>query len=635
MVADNGKRYSSAPLLLKWWIGYGALCSCAGWILSRVHQLNPAGYAVTAVVGALSVAMFSRRRKFRLPRRRFLHPLSAIFLLLAAGAFIGGANHPANNYDMLTYRLPRMLHWLAAGGWQWIHTYNQRMNYSATGWEWAATPLLLLRGNTSWFFLLNIISYLLLPGLLFAVLRQFGVSGRVAWVWMWLFPAGLNFVMQAGSGANDTISVVYLLAAIYFAGRARTHRSLEDCVWSAISAALLTGCKASNLPLMLPCAIALLPALPIMQRRPVATTCFLMVALFSSFAPNMALNFRFTHDWAGSPHDEGHLKIHNPIAGLIGNGLQLTVWNLQPPLMPGSGKVNDLMDHVLPGSVVNLLARDFPRFSIHLGEMPQEEGSGLGLAITVMVGISLVSAMRRATPTLAFPRRTGGGDRLWQKLTLVGGLLALLAFMCSLGSESAARLAAPYYLFLLIPLLLIPINAILVRRRWWMGCAILASLAGLPGLLLTPSRPLLPLPRIAATLAEKHPDSATAQRMETVYRVYADRADSLASLRRYLPTDAGIIGFVCSDDDSEVSLWLPLGSRKVFDLMPDDTAADLQVAGVKYIVVGAAGLAQRGSSIEEFLAHYGGKIIGQEKIIVKVLRGAEDWYVVDVGAAKG
>ncbi len=113
----------------------------------------------------------------------------------------------------------------------------------------------------------------------------------------------------------------------------------------------------------------------------------------------MALNFKYTHDWAGSPHDEGHLKIHNPIAGLIGNGLQLAVWNLQPPLMPGSGKINDVMDGALPASIMDLLARDFPRFSIHLGEMPQEEGSGLGLAIVVMVGISLVGAMLCSAPT--------------------------------------------------------------------------------------------------------------------------------------------------------------------------------------------------------------------------------------------
>jgi hypothetical protein len=251
------------------------------------------------------------------------------------------------------------------------------------------------------------------------------------------------------------------------------------------------------------------------------------------------------------------------------------------------------------------------------------------LAITVMAGISLIGAMRRTAPTLALPRSTGGGERVWLKLIVVTGLLALLAFMCSLGSESAARLAAPYYPFLLIPLLRLRINATLVRRKWWMACAILASLAGLPGLVLTPARPLLPMPRIAANLAEQHPQSATAQRMATVYRIYADRADSLAPLRPFLPADAGTIGFVCSDDDSEFSLWLPLGSRKVFDLTPDDTAADLQAADVHYVVVGAAGLAQRGSNIDEFLARYGGKIIGKEKIIVKVLRGPEDWYVVE------
>jgi hypothetical protein len=220
----------------------------------------------------------------------------------------------------------------------------------------------------------------------------------------------------------------------------------------------------------------------------------------------------------------------------------------------------------------------------------------------------------------------------WRKLTILSGVLVLLVFMCSLGSESAARLAAPYYTFLLIPILLLGVNASLVRTRWWMACAVLASLAGLPGLVLTPARPLLPMQKISADFLEQHPESALAQRMATVYRVYADRADSLAPLRKYLPSDAVNVGFVCSDDDSEVSLWLPLGSRKVFDLVPEDTAGDLQAADVRYVVVGAAGLTQRGTNIDEFLARYGGRIIGQEKIIVKVLRGAEDWYVVDTRA---
>ena len=165
---------------------------------------------------------------------------------------------------------------------------------------------------------------------------------------------------------------------LYFAGRMRINRSIEDFGWGVISTALLSGCKASNLPLMLPCLIALLPALPVMQRRPVAATSLLLVSLFSSFAPSMALNFKYTHDWAGSPHDEGHLKIHNPIAGLIGNGLQLAVWNLQPPLMPGSGKINDVMDHAVPASIGICWRAIFRGFRFILGRCRRRRDRGWG-----------------------------------------------------------------------------------------------------------------------------------------------------------------------------------------------------------------------------------------------------------------
>ena len=110
----------------------------------------------------------------------------------------------------------------------------------------------------------------------------------------------------------------------------------------------------------------------------------------------------------------------------------------------------------------------------------------------------------------------------------------------------------------------------------------------------TPARPLLPMQKISAGIVSRRPECRSARGCDG-YRVYADRADSLAPLRKYLPSDAVNVGFVCSDDDSEVSLWLPLGSRKVFDLVPEDTAGDLQTADVRIHCCrgGGAGAADR------------------------------------------
>ena len=60
-----------------------------------------------------------RWQKFR---RRFRRPLPLAFLIVAALAFLGGAIYAPDNYDALTYRLPRILNWLAAGHWTWIST---------------------------------------------------------------------------------------------------------------------------------------------------------------------------------------------------------------------------------------------------------------------------------------------------------------------------------------------------------------------------------------------------------------------------------------------------------------------------------------------------------------------------------
>ena len=143
--------------------------------------------------------------------------------------------------------------------WFWIHTPDYRMNDRACGIEWLSAPLLLFTKSDRALFLLNFIPFLLLPGLIFSVFTRLGVRARVAWQWMWLLPTGYDFLLQAGSIANDTFPTVYALAAVDFAARAWQSRRAADLWHSILAAALLTGAKASNLPLLLPWAILIFP----------------------------------------------------------------------------------------------------------------------------------------------------------------------------------------------------------------------------------------------------------------------------------------------------------------------------------------------------------------------------------------
>jgi hypothetical protein len=141
-------------------------------------------------------------------QKRFQRPGPLLFLIIAALSLLSGALYPALNYDANAYRLPRVMHWLWAGQWHWIHTFDSRMNIAACGMEWLSAPLILFTHNDRFLFLINSFSYLMLPGLIFSVFTRSQVRSRVAWWWAWLLSSGWCFALQAGSVANDSFAAI-------------------------------------------------------------------------------------------------------------------------------------------------------------------------------------------------------------------------------------------------------------------------------------------------------------------------------------------------------------------------------------------------------------------------------------------
>src|SRR5471032_2725062 len=231
------------------WLWVSAFASAAGWTLSAIGQLNRTGYGI--VFTAFVIFLFLGRKELGLVPggkifcwekflRRFRRLLPICFAALAVLIFLGGAIYPPSNYTGLNYREARVLQWLAHAHWLWIHTPNYRMNDRACGFEWLTAPLILFLKSDRALFLVNFIPFLLLPGLIYSVLTRLGVRARVAWHWMWLLPTGYDFLLQAGSIANDTFPAVYALAAVDFAARTWSSRRPADLWHSILAAALLT-----------------------------------------------------------------------------------------------------------------------------------------------------------------------------------------------------------------------------------------------------------------------------------------------------------------------------------------------------------------------------------------------------------
>src|SRR5436190_17640792 len=119
------------------WVFLSAILSLAGWVFSYFGVLSTVSYAWMTAGIAISSAFYLRRfpveratwkRRMRKLWRRFRSGLPRFYAVLAFLALLGALIHAPNNHDALSYRVPRMLHWLADGRWNWLDVTDSRMN---------------------------------------------------------------------------------------------------------------------------------------------------------------------------------------------------------------------------------------------------------------------------------------------------------------------------------------------------------------------------------------------------------------------------------------------------------------------------------------------------------------------------
>ena len=199
MTSDrSSKHIPSGAVWLGHWILFGAACNVAGWSLSAIHQLNAIGLLLVIPAAWILMARLIGLGWPPLPssstatrwRKRFSKPFPAAFLLLATLSFVGGFLYAPNNFDALIYRMPRVCHWLMAEQWEWISTTKNNLNTRSAGFEWWTAPMFAILRTDRLVFLINLVSFLFLPGLIFSLFRQMGVAHKVARAWMWLLPTG-------------------------------------------------------------------------------------------------------------------------------------------------------------------------------------------------------------------------------------------------------------------------------------------------------------------------------------------------------------------------------------------------------------------------------------------------------------
>ena len=611
------------PTLVLLWVWVCAYLNCAGWALSALHKLNAVGYAVALALGFVGLLVWRkqtsahlfpevRRQKYL---RRFRKPFPLAFLILAVMAFLGGAIHAPTNYDALAYREPRVLHWLAAEHWYWIHTIFPRVNNRSCGIEWVSAPVLALLKTDRLLFLINTVSFLLLPGLVFSLFTRLGVRRRVAWHWMWLVPTGYCFLVQAGSIGNDLFGAVFVLAAMDFALRAKISRSSRDFFAAVVAAAMMTSAKPSNLPLLLPWALAMLPSLGLLWRWPARSVAVGVLALAASYAPSAALNWHYCGDWSGLKGEMGVARA-GPLLLTGANTLLLGIQNLTPPVFPFTGWWHEFFVRHLPADLSMRLdhAMEMGVRTFDLSQMQVEEGAGLGFGVCGLMLISLVAAR--------FARSEASRCRpsIWLQAVRWSPVFSLWVLMCHSWVAAISREITPYYALLLPLLLAGPGQAWLVHRGWWRWCGLSVFVMAAGLLVVSPSRPLFPVQRLLAF-------PSLPSRVKTVYSVYQNRNDGFAPARDQLPPDLAVLGMI-TFDDPETSLWRPFGSRRIEHVCPADTATEVKARGVGYVLLKEQNLAWSGYTLDTWLQRMNAQVVWKIPLCLRASTGPLDWYLV-------
>lgn len=161
------------------------------------------------------------------------------------------------------------------------------------------------------------------------------------------------------------------------------------------------------------------------------------------------------------------------------------------------------------------------------------------------------------------------------------------------------------------------------RSRVWRGFALVTMAMALLAVVLTPARPLFPAAGVWNWLQARWPVEVF-PRAERVYRVYAERPDLLRAVRGDLPKNETRIGFLATDDDSEWTLWQPIGARRVTHV---SSLADARARGLRVVVVRGDVFLADAAAERAALGATGFRVAARHDLVVKAARSAERWIV--------
>jgi hypothetical protein len=291
-------------------------------------------------------------------------------------------------------------------------------------------------------------------------------------------------------------------------------------------------------------------------------------------------------------------------------------------------KWNSFTEQTLPVGLKAKLAEliEWPDCEFHLDEIQFEDNAGLGLGVSSLLCASVAGVM--------FMRRKSSavGVSVWQTALHWSPAVALIGVFAESNLSTIARLVLPYYV-LLLPLFLAGAgHEQLVRKPWWRAAALAVFVAAFGLVIVSPTRPLFSI-QIFRNFERRFPDSKALAQIDKNYSLFRDRPNTFSLAVPMLPQGLKVLG-VTTYNDPQASLWRPYGSRCVEEVCPNDTAVDLRMRGVQYILVRSDMFGKWFStSLDEWLQTMNANLVRPTPVIIRVSSGHGssvpcNWYLV-------
>jgi hypothetical protein len=103
-------------------------------------------------------------------------------------------------------------------------------------------------------------------------------------------------------------------------------------------------------------------------------------------------------------------------------------------------------------------------------------------------------------------------------------------------------------------------------------------------LIISPARPLWPAQWFFQHYSSRLESSKLVGRARDAYAAKSSRTEVFAPLLASLPKDASVLGFP-ADDFPETSLWKPFGSRRILHIRVTDSAEEVRLRGIEYLLI--------------------------------------------------